>query len=222
MLVFPKHQRGVPQAGPGPDDPLALFGSPAAEDEPEHATEPHLLSAFATPEDERTEAELAPAGLDASPSLPVRTSRRARKLRVRRATAKSARRLRPEQLAEMCLVGHGLFEAGRVEEARLLFEKVVAHPGSEAFPHTMLGTIYLAQGEYDRALERFEAALGFDARDVAARVYRGEIWLARGAVAQAVEDLMTVCGSSAPEDPFRDRAERLLALAQARTPERSR
>ncbi len=120
----------------------------------------------------------------------------------------------PERVAEVSLFGHRLFEEGRLDEARGVFEGLVSLGVEEAFPHTMLGTVYLALGDQTRALALFEAALALDPADLAARVYRGEIRLNRGRFRLAVEDLRRAVNSGAAEDPFVDRARRLLRMAR--------
>jgi hypothetical protein len=120
------------------------------------------------------------------------------------------------QVAEMSLFGHHLFEAGRLEEARVVFEGLVSFGVEDAFPYTMLGTIYLALEHSDRALALFEAALEIDPADMAARVYRGEIRLDRGKLKPAMDDLNLAVAQGAADDPFVDRARRLLRIAQAK------
>lgn len=120
------------------------------------------------------------------------------------------------QIAEMSLFGHQLFENGKLAEARGVFEGLVAQGIEDPFPHTMLGTIYLAQGESDRALALFEAALAIDPGDLAARVYRGEIRLSAGKLRPALQDLRRVLDLGAQDDPFVERARRLIQVGEER------
>ncbi len=120
------------------------------------------------------------------------------------------------EVAELCLFGHHLFERGQLDEARTVFEKVVGLGVEEAFPHTMLGTIFLAQGQSDRALALFEAALALDEGDVAARVYRAEIRFNAGRLVDARSDLELAIKRGQSEDPFVDRARRLLQMVEDR------
>jgi tetratricopeptide (TPR) repeat protein len=117
------------------------------------------------------------------------------------------------QIAEICVFGHHLFETSRIQEAKVVFEGVVGLGVDDAFPHTMLGTIYLSQGEPRRALPLFEAAIKLDPRDVAAWVYRGEIRLQEGHLRQGLSDLRKACGLAAPADPFVARAKKLMTWA---------
>ena len=113
----------------------------------------------------------------------------------------------------MSLFGHQLFEMGKTEEARVVFEGLVSLEVGEAFPYTMLGTIYLALEDPDRALVLFEAALRIDRDDLAALVYRGEIQLSRKRLRAAREDLERALKLGVKEDPFVARAAKLLKMA---------
>jgi predicted Zn-dependent protease len=128
-----------------------------------------------------------------------------------RAAAGSASR---DQLAQLALHGHELFETGHLHEARAVFEQIVSLGVKDAFPHSMLGTIYLAEGKHDRALALFEEALSLDPKDIAARVYRGELRLNGGKVKPALADLFFALELGSREDPFVSRARRLIAIAQ--------
>lgn len=121
-----------------------------------------------------------------------------------------------KELAEMSLFGHQLFELGRYDEARVVFEGLVALDVDDAFPHTMLGTVYLAMGKADRAMALFEAALSIDPDDLAARVYRAEIRINRGQLKSATAELETVIADNAEEDPFVQRAVRLMEIVNGK------
>jgi tetratricopeptide (TPR) repeat protein len=87
------------------------------------------------------------------------------------------------------MFGHQLFELGRLEEARIIFEGLVSTNARDGFAHSMLGTIELARGELKRALALFEGALEVDPNDLAALVYRGEIRLNQKKPREALIDL---------------------------------
>ena len=124
-----------------------------------------------------------------------------------------------QAFADLTRLGHEAFEAGRADEARVVFESLVALGRRDPFAHTMLGTILLGAHALDKALEQFEAALAIDPDDLAALVYRGEIRLSRRKMARAIEDLERAVKLGALTDPFVARARNLLTLARAnRTP----
>ncbi|MBL8949409.1 MAG: tetratricopeptide repeat protein [Myxococcaceae bacterium] len=120
----------------------------------------------------------------------------------------------PQEAADLAAFGHRLFELGKLDEARVIFEKLVNAETRDAFVHTMLGTVYLALNAQDRALALFQAALKLDPDDLAAVVYRGEIRLNRGKLKAAVEDLQRAIGLGPSTDPFVERAKRLMKMAK--------
>ena len=121
----------------------------------------------------------------------------------------------PQQAADLSMFGHQLFEMGRVDEARQVFEALIQSQPRDGFAHTMLGTVFLALNKQDRALTMFQAALKIDATDLAALVYRAEIRLNRGKGRAAMEDLLRAITLGNPADPFVDRAKRLMRMAKA-------
>lgn len=122
--------------------------------------------------------------------------------------------LTAQESSDLAQMGHQLFELGRVREARAIFERIIAGRKDDAYAHTMLGTIFLALGDQDRALALFQASLDIDPNDIAARVYRGEVRLGKGKVRPALEDFERAIGLGPADDPFVDRAARLLKMAR--------
>ncbi len=125
----------------------------------------------------------------------------------------AAARASAQQVARLSLFGHQLFERGSYDEARVVFEGLVGMNVQEAFPHTMLGTVYLAMGRPEEAFALFEAALQLDRNDLAALVYRGEIQLWRGKLKVALMDLNRAMELGLSDDPFVLRARQLARLA---------
>jgi tetratricopeptide (TPR) repeat protein len=118
--------------------------------------------------------------------------------------------LSSRELMEVAALGHGLYEQGRLEEARVVFEGLVAMELREAFPYTVLGAIYLSAGDAGRALALFEAALALDGDDPAALCYRGEIRLQLGQRAKGLLDLRRAVAVDTPGSPFGARAQAAL------------
>lgn len=120
-----------------------------------------------------------------------------------------------DQLIELSQLGHQLFESGRVDEARSIFEGMVTSDNATAFAHTMLGTIYLSGEDPHAAAQQFDRALKLDPTDIAARVYRGEVRLFWKKLKAAEDDLTRAINVGQPDDPFVDRAKRLLKRVKA-------
>jgi hypothetical protein len=91
--------------------------------------------------------------------------------------------------ADLSLFAHSLLEQGRLGEARVVFEGIVAREPNMAFPYAMLGSVYLAQADDERALALFEAALRIDPEDPCARLHRAELRLKSGENSLAMKDL---------------------------------
>jgi tetratricopeptide (TPR) repeat protein len=106
--------------------------------------------------------------------------------------------------------GHRLYEEGRLNEARVVFEGLVAMEPHEAFPYTVLGAIFMAQHDLHRALALFEAALEFDPEDPAALCYRGEIRLEMGQRSKGLADLRLAIELDSDASPFAQRARSTL------------
>lgn len=126
----------------------------------------------------------------------------------------SSRKKTIEEVVDLVVFGHQLFERGKVEEARVIFEGLVDTDPKNAFAHTMLGTIYLSLKDASRAMALFQAALAIDPHDVPALVYRGELRLKKGKTKSALEDLERAVGLGEPGDPFVERAKRLIRMGR--------
>jgi tetratricopeptide (TPR) repeat protein len=82
-----------------------------------------------------------------------------------------------------------LLESGRLEEARDLYQGLVAADPYDSVFHCHLGATLLRSGEADAAFDEFNYALQFNIANGDALVGRGEIHLQRGALKEAVADL---------------------------------
>ncbi len=224
VTYFPKGQRPIRVGEPSVVSEARTIPEFRADD---FHTDPTVTTATPisepTPTPPRRGTPRALARLPGAPKPDRRKGRRKTPLATRTPALKAAPggeldRLLPkgpvsaEQLAQACLVGHQLFEQGRLEEARLVFEQLVGMDAPDPFPYTMLGTIYLALGDQSRALALFEAALTLDPNELAALVYRGEVRLNRGKLKSAAADLNRAVELGRPDDPFVDRAKRLLRM----------
>jgi Flp pilus assembly protein TadD len=77
-------------------------------------------------------------------------------------------------------IGCDLAAAGRLEEARVIFEGLVAGNPNDAASHAALGTVLQKLGRVDDAMESYDAALESDPRNPVALGNRGELKLKLG------------------------------------------
>jgi tetratricopeptide (TPR) repeat protein len=112
-----------------------------------------------------------------------------------------------------------LYEQGRYDEARVLFEDLAERDASEGYYRTALGAICLAMDGFDKALEYFNQALQLNPEDTAALINRGEVHLRLGNILEAARDFGRVVELD-PEnqDPLTERA-RVLADAALQSAE---
>ncbi|MBJ6765487.1 hypothetical protein JGU66_32440 [Myxococcaceae bacterium JPH2] len=85
-----------------------------------------------------------------------------------------------EQARAVARVGCELSEAGRLEEARIVFQGLVATNPRDASAHAALGTVLQRMGRGDDALAAYNAALRLRLEDPVALANRGELRLRSG------------------------------------------
>jgi tetratricopeptide (TPR) repeat protein len=113
-------------------------------------------------------------------------------------------------VSERLATARSLFSQGQLTQARGILEKLVARGVGGAASHSLLGTIYMAQGSLERALECFDEALARDAEDLSARLHRGEVRLQKGDLLLAQQDLQHVLEVGTAGSPLIEQARRLL------------
>lgn len=77
-------------------------------------------------------------------------------------------------------VGCDLAAAGRLEEAKIIFEGLVAGNPKDSATQSALGTVYQKLGRIDDALAAYNAAVELDPHNPVALGNRGELLLKRG------------------------------------------
>jgi cytochrome c-type biogenesis protein CcmH/NrfG len=217
-LTIPEFRPEMPPADDLVTEPNYLAGDSTSEGAgkatppwPKRSTSGEARKAAAKKKDKKKRpASRRKRTTDKVPAVPVP------KVAMGGAAAGAPQPSKPSRFAEVALHGHQLFEMGRLEEARRVFEDLVGMEPRDSFPHTMLGTIYLALGDQDRALALFEAALQIDPSELSALVYRGEIRLNQGKTKPALVDLNRAVSLGLGDDPFVDRARRLIRMAHDR------
>lgn len=122
----------------------------------------------------------------------------------------------PEML-EMAVIGFSMYEQGRYDDARVIFDALCALDPREGYYRTALGAVYLAQENLDQAEQLFNEAIKLNDREIASYVNRGEVYLRKGKILEAAQDFKRAVDLD-PEnkDPLTRRA-RLLAAAALQT-----
>lgn len=82
-----------------------------------------------------------------------------------------------------------LLQSGRLEEARDIYKGLVAADPYDSVFHCHLGAAQLRLGDEDEALKQFDLALQYNIANIDALAARGEIYLNRGKINEAVADL---------------------------------
>ncbi|HYI00115.1 tetratricopeptide repeat protein [Hyalangium sp.] len=125
-------------------------------------------------------------------------------------------------MAERMATARSLFAQGQLTQARGILEKLVARGVAGAAAHSLLGTIYMAQGTLERALECFEEALARDPEDLSVRLHRGEVRMEKGDLLLAQQDLQHVLDMGTAGSPLVQQARRLLQQIDDRRNRRRR
>ncbi|MCI0417270.1 tetratricopeptide repeat protein [bacterium] len=93
-----------------------------------------------------------------------------------------------KEVAALLLTGHNLYEQGRFEDAKNIFEGLVTLDSGNPYLHGVLGSIYQIQEKYEIAVTFYDAALTLFAEDIRALTNRGEIYLKLGKFEEAAAD----------------------------------
>ncbi len=117
-------------------------------------------------------------------------------------------------LLQQAMQGFQMYEQGRYDEARAIFQELSALDPKEGYYRTALGATCLAVDELDESLGHFNEAIRLNGTDTAALINRGEVHLRLGNIMDAVHDFARVVELD-PEntDPLTERARVLAAAA---------
>jgi tetratricopeptide (TPR) repeat protein len=119
----------------------------------------------------------------------------------------------PEML-EMAIIGFQMYEQGKYDEARIIFEGLTSLDPKEAYYVTALGAVHLAKENLENALNCFNAAIALNAKEIASYVNRGEVYLRQGKVMEAATDFKKAVElDPTGKDPLVHRARVLAAAA---------
>lgn len=132
------------------------------------------------------------------------------------ATIAQAAGLTRSQLYEIAGKAYQLFGQGRLEEARKIYEGLVAADPFDSVFHCHLGAVLWRAGDTRRAFEEFDAAVRYNYANVDALASRGELLIGRGEFEKGVEDLSRALHyDPAGSKPSTQRARALLLSLRA-------
>lgn len=121
-----------------------------------------------------------------------------------------------EDLYKWANSAYQLLQAGSTQQALAIYQGLVAASPMDAVFHAQLAAAYMTLERFDEAFDEFTMALRFNEGHVDALVGRGEVYLRRGQVPEALADL----SAAIQKDPGLKRAATrrahatLLALKQ--------
>lgn len=92
------------------------------------------------------------------------------------------------EVAALLLAGHTLYEQGRLEDAKNIFEGLMALDARNPYLNGILGAIYQKQNKDEIAIAFYDAALNLFPEDVHSLTSRGEIYLNLGKFDKAAAD----------------------------------
>lgn len=130
------------------------------------------------------------------------------------ATLRELKGYSDEELYCISQLGYTLFLNGKIRDARIVFEGLVAIDPRNEYYYRALGVVYHREGDAERALRQFSHAITVSAkRSVAAYINRAEVHIARRDMDRALDDLeaaIRVCTN--PFDPLYRKARALRSL----------
>ena len=107
------------------------------------------------------------------------------------ATLQQIKGYAPEELYAISQHGYTLFLNGKVKDAQVIFEGLVAIDPRNDYYYRALGVVYHRQGDAERAIRQFTHAITVAPKSPAGYVNRAEVHIARRDVDQATADLDT-------------------------------
>lgn len=134
------------------------------------------------------------------------------------ATLRELKGYSPEELHCISQLGYTLFLNGKIRDARIIFEGLVAVDPRNEYYYRALGVVYHREGDAERALRQFGHAITVSGRrSAAAYVNRAEVHIARRDHERALEDLDSAIRVAAdPRDPLYRKARALRRLLTRR------
>ena len=115
-------------------------------------------------------------------------------------------------MMEMARIGHAMIEAGRLDDALVIFDGLHVLEPREPYFLTALGVIYFRKGDMEAAARFLDSAIDHNPKYPAALVTRAEAFFYVGKWNEGIADLKTVINADPKnKDPMTVRARQLAA-----------
>jgi tetratricopeptide (TPR) repeat protein len=125
-------------------------------------------------------------------------------------TLKELKGYSDDELYAIAHTGYFFMMQGKNNEAKTLFEGLVAIDPKNDYYYRALGVIFHKLGDGDRALKQFGYAIRVNSRSPAAYVNRAEVFISQSQYAEAADDLRKALGYMSPRDALLARKTRAL------------
>jgi tetratricopeptide (TPR) repeat protein len=134
-----------------------------------------------------------------------------------RATLKEIKGYADDELYAIAHTAYFFMMQGKNEEARTLFEGLVALDSRNDYYYRALGVIFHKLGDTDRALKQFGYAIQVNPRGASAYVNRAEVYIATGRAPDAQNDLRRALEVTGPrEAALAKKARALLGMVSTK------
>lgn len=125
-------------------------------------------------------------------------------------TLKDIKGYTDDELYAIAHTGYFFLMQGKNQEARTLFEGLVAIDPRNDYYYRALGVIFHKLGDDERAIKQFGYAIRVNPRSLAAYVNRAEVFIAQGRYGEASQDLQKALAAAGPRDAALARKARAL------------
>jgi tetratricopeptide (TPR) repeat protein len=132
-------------------------------------------------------------------------------------TLKDIKGYTDDELYAIAHTGYFFLMQGKNDEARTLFEGLVAIDPRNDYYYRALGVIFHKLGDADRAIKQFGYAIRVNPRNPAAYINRAEVYITQARNPEAAQDLQRAVQSCGPRDVALSRkAKALLGVVRKR------
>lgn len=133
---------------------------------------------------------------DPAKELEIAPGRAVRRWAKGEATLQEIKSYSDEELYCMAQCGYTLFLNGKVKDAQVIFEGLIAVDPRNDYYYRALGVVYHRQGDAEGAIRQFTHAITVDPKSAAAYVNRAEVHISRRDLNAALSDLEAAVSAS--------------------------